>query len=153
VTIAVIRSTAPAFVIALLFGAGSLAGCGKSGAPEGGERPRLRTVISLYNMSRSDAGRPPANEEEFKAFITSKGAAAVERLEVKSADEILISERDGKPFVVMYGKPQKGMDPDIIAYEQEGVDGKRQLGRGTGLVELVDEARLRELVPSPPAKN
>jgi hypothetical protein len=110
-------------------------------------------VISLYNMSRSDTGRPPANEEEFRAFISSKGAAAVERLELKSADEILISERDGKPFVVVYGRPQKGMDPDIIAYEQEGVDGKRQVGRGTGLVELVDDAQFRELVPIPPATN
>jgi hypothetical protein len=34
-----------------------------------------------------------------------------------------------------------------VAYEQEGVDGKRYVATVVGAVEEVDEARFRELVP------
>jgi hypothetical protein len=35
----------------------------------------------------------------------------------------------------------------VIAYEQEGIDGKRFIATSVGAIEEVDAARFRELVP------
>jgi len=38
----------------------------------------------------------------------------------------------------------------VVAYEQEGVNGKRFVASKMGAVEEVDEARFRKMVPSAP---
>jgi hypothetical protein len=68
--------------------------------------------------------------------------------EVQNTDELFISERDGKPFVIFYGQPPNGVANGVIAFEQEGVDGKRLVGYMLGMIEHVDEARFNELVPN-----
>jgi hypothetical protein len=153
VTIVGSRRTVPFSALILLAAAVGLPGCSAGPAATGSDVPRLRMVVSLYNMARTTTGRVPANEAEFKAFIADKGGPVIERAGVASAEELLVSERDGQPFVVVYGAPPKGMHNDVVAYEQQGVDGKRQVGFGLGMVETVDDAKFNELVPNPPAKN
>jgi hypothetical protein len=100
----------------------------------------------------ASTGRLPANEKEFKRFIVEKGTHLLERAGVASVDELFISERDGQPFVVIYGKYPPGMASKIVAYEQDGVVGKRQVGYSAGAVELIDEMYFRELVPASAVK-
>ena len=107
----------------------------------------LRTLISLYNAASAKVGRPPANEAELRQFVQDNGAQVLARLNIESVDELLKSERDGQPFVVGYAQQRKGSNPDIVAYEQTGIDGKRQVGFRLGVIEEVDSQRFSELVP------
>ena len=111
------------------------------------ETANLRSIVSLYNYATTKFGRPPANEQEFKQFIATEGTTIMERLNVTGPDELFVSERDGQPLVVVYGQRPQGMSRDVIAYEQTGVDGMRQVGTVLGMVQEVDESRFRELVP------
>lgn len=138
-----------AFFLALVFG--TVSGCGGPTKPPETQSGRMQAVVSLYGMARTVQGRAPADQERFKSFIVEKGAKTLERVKVTSADELLTSERDGQPFVVIYGKPPAGINPDVLVFEQTGVDGKRQVGFGMGHVQEVDEAKFKELVPSMPA--
>jgi hypothetical protein len=104
-------------------------------------------LTNLYAKSERELGRSPANEQEFKAAI-GKMDISLEAMKVGSIDELFVSERDGQPFVIVYGQSPQG----VVAYEQTGVDGKRQVGFKLGNIEDVDEARFRELVPSAAAK-
>lgn len=142
------RAWRSAVCIAVL--AGGVGGCGGPAKPPETQSGRMQAVVSLYGMARTVQGRAPADEERFKSFIAEKGAKTLERVKVTSADELLTSERDGQPFMVIYGKPPTGVNPDVIAFEQTGVDGKRQVGFGMGHVQEVDEAKFKELVPNIP---
>ena len=62
---------------------------------------------------------------------------------VDSFDELFVSDRDGKPLVVVYGSRLK--DSDVLIYEQTGVNGKRLVGHRIGMVEEVDEAEYKKL--------
>lgn len=87
-------------------------------------------------------GRPPKNEKSFRKFIDAQPAAFLESFGASSADDLLVSPRDGEPYVVAYGRPAK-----IIAYEKTGVDGMRYVSDDLGIVKEVDEATFAELVP------
>ena len=128
----------------------TVAGCGKPEASAKSGGPRMGTLVSMHNRMETTTGRLPPNEEAFKKFITENGAPMLERVGVTSVDELFISERDGQPFVVTYGKYPTGMTEKIVAYEKNGSDGQRLVGYSIGAVELVDEARFREMVPNAP---
>jgi hypothetical protein len=131
----------------------AIAGCAaQEGAMTRAEFPRLPVLVSMHGMMEASTGRLPANEKEFKRFIVEKGTHLLERAGVASVDELFISERDGQPFVVIYGKYPPGMASKIVAYEQDGVVGKRQVGYSAGAVELIDEMYFRELVPASAVK-
>jgi hypothetical protein len=129
--------------LAISTGCGSIA----SKAWRQGQASHLRTLALFYGSATSALGRAPANEAELKKFIEKQGAAAVASLKLASIDKLFVSERDGKPYVVMYGPRPKGAAADLAAYEQDGVDGKRLVGFTLGAVQEVDEQRFRELVP------
>lgn len=121
-------------------------GCGGGGGPAV-EAKHLRTLVSFYNYAASSRGRAPANEQEFKQFISENGSTAMERLKIESVDAMFVSERDGQPFTVLYGKRPKEVSPEVVAFEKTGVDGTRQVGLRLGMIEDADAARFNELVP------
>jgi hypothetical protein len=133
----------------LLAAATVAAGCSSEDSEDTAAREvsNLRMLVSFYIFANNQLGRPPASEQEFKDFIAANGSAAMERLQLTGPDELLVSERDGQPFVIVYGKRPAGMSPDVVAYEKNGVDGKREVGFKLGMVNEVDEARFKELVP------
>jgi hypothetical protein len=95
-------------------------------------------------------GQPPANEEEFKAYLKTVSPEALKSFNVTDAESLLVSTRDKKPYVIRYGKVTGPAGPGgmpVFAYEQEGVGGKRYIATLVGAVEEVDDARFRELVP------
>lgn len=127
-----------------------IAGCGGgSGDVRSKETSHIRAITSLYAKSVSILGRNPANEQELKEVI-AQSDVNLAVFGVASSDELLISERDGQPLVIVYGQSPKGVAPGVITYEQVGVDGSRQVGFKIGQIEDADAARFAELVPAPP---
>lgn len=126
----------------------SLVGCGGSGAAAAKNVPHLRVVTALYFQANSKLGKNPSNEEEFKQAITSANVDW-STLGVSGVDDILISDRDGKPLVIVYGPPPQGRPFSVVAYEQEGLNGVRLVGTSDGQVQEADAAKFAQLVPKP----
>ena len=120
----------------------------QSEATRQSQSTHLRSLITLFNSAASKPGHRPANEAELKAFIATNASQMIGSLHVGSVDELFVSERDGKRFVVFYGEPPKGTSRDVIAYEQTGVDGNRLVGYSLGMTQEVDEQQLARLVPA-----
>lgn len=135
-------------ITAVLF----LVGC--SARPDNIERENstLKPLVIAYGQFiASHRGTPPANEAEFREHLNATWDSIKEFHQVKSVDELFISNRDKKPYVVLYGivngPPGPGGQP-VIAYEQVGVSGKRFIASSLGAIEEVDEAKFKQMVPS-----
>jgi len=109
------------------------------------ELSHIRLITSLYVRAASQLRHNPKDEAEFKQAIASSDVK-LENLRVNAIDELFVSERDGKPLVVIYGAqlPASG----VIVYEQEGVNGLREVGYALGKVAEVDAAEFAKLVPN-----
>lgn len=107
------------------------------------ETSHVRLLTNLHVMAANKLGHVPQDEREFKRAIGLLKVSA-EKLKVDSIDELFVSERDGKPLVVLYGQLPKGSD--VVVYEQVGINGKRQVGHRIGMVEELDEAQLKASV-------
>ena len=115
------------------------------------ETSHLRWLLRLYTHARQ-RGQAPNSEQQFQQFIRSIDRAALDRTlaaaNVTTIDELFISERDGQPYIILYGQRPKGVANDVLAFEQRGGGGgKRYVGYGLGIVEEVDDQRFAELIP------
>jgi hypothetical protein len=136
-------------ILLLALVATSLVGCGGSpGAASSKELSHLRVITALYFQAKSKLGKNPSNEEEFKQAINSANVDW-STLGVSGADELLISDRDGKPLVIVYGPPPQGRPFSVVAYEQEGLNGVRLVGTSDGQIQEADAAQFAKLVPQP----
>jgi hypothetical protein len=127
----------------------TLAGCGAQAvAPTASDGSRIGAIVSMHNKMEQVTGRLPPGEKEFKQFINENGAQALERAGATTADDLLVSNRDGQPYVITYAKYPTGMTARIVAYEKNGADGKRFVGYNSGAVELVEDARFDQLIPT-----
>ena len=126
----------------------TLAGCGSQSSTSSGKKiPHIRAITSMYATATSALGGPPADEAQFKAEI-EKIKPELDVLDVSSIDELFVSDRDGQPLVIVYGKDRKGAVPEVVAYEQAGKDGIRLVGNRNGQVVEADAAQFANLVPS-----
>lgn len=125
------------------------AGCSGSAESTAREESSLKPLALLVGQyTGQHQGRAPANEAEFKKFVETKGEFL--RGFNTDSEKVFVSQRDNKPYVVVYGKPRGPAEvagAPVIAYEQEGVGGKRYVASSLGAVEEVDNARFRKLVP------
>ena len=119
------------------------AGCGTVAESEdvAEQRSNLRALAAAYgSYVKNNRGRVPKNEKSFRKWIEKQGS--VEDFGAQSLDEMFISSRDDEPYVVVYGKPKK-----VVAYEAVGIDGSRYIADDLGIVQEVDEATFRDMVP------
>src|SRR5687767_5178890 len=101
-----------------------MAGCAHSEPEE--EQSNLRSLAAYYNQYRAHhRGQLPANENDFKTFIAKSSSNA-------NVDSVFISNRDNKPFVIKYRGDKSWVLRDLIAYEQEGRDGVRDVATVVG---------------------
>jgi len=122
-------------------------GCGSSQTADAEkmEASRLKPLSILYmKFTAKHRGQPPTSVDEFKQFIRADGGTLLSGVQ-GNVDDLLISERDGLPFVIEYKGPQGPQR--IIAYEQHGVNGQRMVAGSLGNVMLVDEQEFDDLVP------
>ena len=141
-----------AFVALLLLGA--VSGCsGRGRSNQAEETSSLKPIAKFYgNYVNKHRGQPPKDEAEFKAFL--REAANAEQLKadfkITEIDKMFISSRDNKPYIIYYGLIPKSSGPagaPVVAYEQEGVGGKRFVASAVGSVQEVDETGFRKMVP------
>ena len=139
------------FAVAIAFSAVAVtcasSGCSKSAEKEvlTAENSNLKPLSILYGQFQTtNQNRAPANEAEFKKFLSTTGQSLLKQFGT-DPEKVFISDRDGQPYVVFYGKqvPASG----VIAYESEGVGGGRIVAYPFGSVGLVDESRFHQLVP------
>jgi len=121
-----------------------LLGCHAKTGTEADQSPHLASLVQLYLQAQSKLGRPPADEAEFKSFISSN--VQLDSLHVGKIDELFVSERDGQTFAVLYGPPRSGIQSGLVAYEQTGVAGKRLIASSLGAVTEVGPKKFAKLV-------
>lgn len=131
-------ATVGTLVLALL----STPGCGGASATSGQQGSDLQGLLTLYNSATRKLGHRPQSEEELRQYAADLDAQALERLKVQSVDELFISSRDGKPYVVLYGPETSG---GVVAYEAEGVNGIRQVGDQMGRIRNMNAEQFAEL--------
>ena len=113
----------------------------------------LRPLALFYGQFVGQhAGKPPADEEEFREYLDSLSAGELDAWGVEDVDRLFVSPRDGKPYVVLYGEdalkgPRRFADSPVIAYEQVGMGGRRLVATALGAVEEVDQTMMKDLVP------
>jgi hypothetical protein len=127
---------------------GAFYGCSRQAPPLTQQAVHLKDLAVAYGrFIPRHRGQTPANEQEFREFVQQ----IREELPSKPTDvnSLFVSPRDNQPYVIRYGIPSTmgGPQAPVIAYEQQGVGGKRYVANMLGAVEEVDEARFRELVP------
>ena len=113
---------------------------------------RIKQLANLYMAHQTRNGsNGPKDEKAFKDFI--QHGMAPHRLEMMrvdptKVDDLVISERDGQPFVIKYGQSGGIMSKLPVVFAKEGKAGKRQVGFTNGQVEEVDDLRYQELLQS-----
>jgi hypothetical protein len=138
------------FFVFFALGFLSLGGCSENQSAER-EQSNLKPLSVFYGQYVGQhRGQLPPNEQEFKKYLQTIKKERLASMQVKSVDELLVSSRDGKPYVIIYAPPLKsGAEPPsttVVAYEQEGKGGTRFIARLLGAIEEVDEAKFKEIV-------
>jgi hypothetical protein len=127
-------------------------GCGSQKKSLARQQSGLKKLAIVYGRFLSQhRGKPPANEAEFKTYVQSFSPANLTSFGIDDSNRVFISNRDNKPYVIIYGQPKGPPGPGgspVIAYEQQGEAGMRWVASALGAVEEVDEARFRQLVPT-----
>jgi hypothetical protein len=128
-------------------------GCGSDGL-DSPTAVRLKALANFYlDCAVAQNGRGPANEQALRKHLRIQPDFILKTngIEPSAIDSLFSSERDGEPFVVLYGvqiSRISGTSAPLIAHEKTGKNGKRLAVCANGKVEVADEARLKELSPS-----
>jgi hypothetical protein len=122
------------------------AGC--SSAPKGPDSSstNLQLVADYYAIFLKEHRRLPKNEAEFKNFLAPVVAEDV-KAEGKTVEELLVSHRDGKPFVLFTQENPPPEGAALAVYEQVGMNGIRCVADTAGTIQEVDEPTFRTMVP------
>jgi hypothetical protein len=131
------------FVFALSFGLSW--GCGESRQAQKQEANHLRPLAVLYGKYLAyNRGKSPADEQVFRAFIKALPPAELQSANITYTEAIFVSTRDKKPYMLVFNS--NGLDA-VVAYEQEGLAGKRYIATSLGDVREVTVAELQQMVP------
>ncbi len=128
-----------------------IAGCGDGASSQGEatDDSHLKFVADSYALFLKEHRRLPNDDAEFREFAT-KRAADDPKAKGQTVDQLLTSERDGKPFGLFTLEDSLPDGFFQAAYEQVGVDGRRLVADSAGNIQEVDEATFREMVPISP---
>ena len=146
------RRFPPVFLFCLCAVLAGLACAGCSARPDATARGSAQAVLAevtraYVNHLRTSKFRPPADEAEFKKILSQAGDQALKGAGVRSVDELLVSPRDSKPFVIAYGQDaRRFLGRGIVALEREGVSGRRLVGYSLGYVDETDAALFNDLL-------
>jgi hypothetical protein len=113
-----------------------LAGCSSSPDPvvKQEEAENLTKIGVAYDRATKQLGHPPQNPDQLKPFLKEYG----------DPESILRSPQDRLPYVILWGRSIRTtaietMPPPLIAYEQQGVSGKRYVLTAMGIMRMTDE--------------
>ena len=129
----------------------ALSGCGGNPQQEARESSNLKPLAVLYGRYlASHQGQPPPDEAAFKSFVKGLDARQLEAAGAKDVESIYSSTRDKQPYVILFADaiPKASSADVVVAYEQQGVGGKRYVATSLAQIKEVDEPEFRRLVPS-----
>jgi hypothetical protein len=127
------------------------AGCGPDVAAQVAamNKSNIQRLANIYSAHQNfKGGRGPADEAEFKTFIKEFDPAKLKMMAIdpNNMDALFTSERDNQPFAIRYGVGGGRGSEDPVVFEQEGKEGKKQVGyTGKAQVETVDETTYASL--------
>lgn len=133
-------------------------GCQTSPDTKAASNNELKQLGGQYMDFFRARGKTPADEKEFKEFITANMTDVKRQLlGITDIEKLFISPRDGKPFVVRYelkmssGPPTSGegtlINGDVIAYESVGSGGFRHVTSSLGQLTELSLEDLRKVAP------
>jgi hypothetical protein len=142
------RRAAVVAVAALLAG---LAGCSRNKVAEQVAAMNTSNMHRLANIYAAfqnfKGGKGPKDEAELKTFIKEYDPEKLHMMGIdpSNLDSVFTSERDGKPFKIRYKVGGGRGSVDAVIFEEQGVDGKKQVGFTGPKIEEVDEATYQKL--------
>lgn len=141
--------------LAAVYFLAAVCGCSDRGRSNVEQEASSLKPIAIYYGSfvGQNRGQPPKSEAEFKAYLREqKNAESLKAsFKITDIDKMFISSRDNKPYVIYYGVIPNSSGPagaPVIAYEEQGLGGKRFVASAVGAVQEVDEAEFRRMVPA-----
>jgi hypothetical protein len=112
------------------------------------EELHLQKFSKLYYRFKEDQTRPPADVQTLKTWAKKKlKKNDLADLGIDDLDQAVTSPRDHQPYEIV--NLPMGMGP-LLAYEKNGVDGKRLCLNGGGSIMEVNEDTFKELLESTP---
>jgi hypothetical protein len=127
------------FITVIVLG---LAGCSAAPPPrkENPDTTNLRRIYQAFRLCEDFKQRGPLDEAELKKWLGELGESA-------TPDEMLISRRDGRPFVIYYGH---SLDPAagdfLLVHEKDGAEGKRYVLTLAGKVTSLADAEFADAI-------
>ena len=111
-----------------------LSGCGETEIPKiPDDQQNINYILRAYCKFNGEQQRTAASLDELKPLLKEFG----------DPEKIILSPRDGQPYVLVgglvIGRMPSGGELPVVAYERQGVNGKRQV------VDL--RGKIRELTP------
>lgn len=144
-----LRGCAVAWVWTLGVGVVLLAGCGQSQVTA--QRPdaedRIAKLFNLYRAYVDAHQRPPPNEKALREFgqkLTPEQRSA--RLIGDDLDNIFVSPRDGKKFVVRYNVRLDPSQSKAVIWEESGENGMHWVALSIGYTVQYDDQTLKEYI-------
>ncbi len=138
----------------VLLGVVATLGCGRSETADAmisdANQTNLQRLSNLYAFYQTkNQWQGPADETEFKKFISGLDVDILQRMGIDSAsiDQLFNSERDNQPFTIRYSVQgsMRGIKAPII-FEQVGVDGQRMVAFTAAPPREVDETEYKRLL-------
>lgn len=139
------RLTGHVFLLCAAFGLG----CGSPATHSvNNDDVQLRLLGRLYGeFMAQNSDRPPRDEAQFKEFL-GRSTDLLKSQGIASLEDLLISPRDGQPIMILYGEKIIDDTPNgfpWIAYESQGVNGKKCLIGARGNVEEMTQEQVEAL--------
>lgn len=123
-----------------------LAGCSRVDPSTVATRKRLEALSLVYADYLVATGKSPADADQLRSHFANLPPFIAEEIAGSGLESVLLSARDGEPFVICFGltaadlvAPQR-----VVAFEKTGQGGKRLVANLDGAIESLDEAMCKE---------
>ncbi len=149
---AFVNSVPRGYLVCFLIAA-AFSGCGRRNNPDEAiarvnstNMQRLANLYMTYQMKNAWQG--PADEAEFKKFISSYSPKKLTRIGIdpNAINELFVNERDGQPFKIRFSVAGSAMgSSEPVIFESVGVNQRRMVGFLDMRQREVDEAEYHDL--------
>jgi hypothetical protein len=121
----------------------AILGCAQPQPPKlDNTNKRLALITSVYMQANQKLGRAPAQFADLQPYFPASAG---------NFEEACKSDRDGQPFVIVWGHDTRGPQDKtfVLAYEQQGAQGKRYTA---DIMQMVTEVSNQDFatLPFPP---
>jgi hypothetical protein len=109
---------------------------------------RIKQLANLFRFYQATNGWVgPKDEATLRSFVQAAPRKNLDMMGIDPSrfEEMLVSDRDGKPFAVRWGVSIGPMEEQAVVFEAEGRDGRRLVAYTGARTEEVDAERYAKL--------